>query len=144
MRSLGELVSILLRFSRFLEVPPIQKENSFYTCFQPKRFAQIKDRLIKNLFWSQFWWSKDLKIFIFGIEEHPESIIFNGPPLPYADSWYQRVNRVDITITILDTKLVPDFVLHAYCFSIAVNRPVQIPLPTTNNILTHENCTPQI
>ena len=45
MRSLGELGSILLRYSRFSEVPPIQNEskdnNSFYTCFQPKRFAQI-------------------------------------------------------------------------------------------------------
>ena len=31
-----------------------------------------------------------------------------------------------ITIIILDTKLVPDFVLHAFCFSIGVNRLVLI------------------
>ena len=30
-----------------------------------------------------------------------------------------RVDREDITIIILDTKLVPDFVLHACCFFIA-------------------------
>jgi len=35
MRSLGELGTILLRFFHFLEVPPIQNVNSFYTCFQP-------------------------------------------------------------------------------------------------------------
>ena len=37
-----------------------------------------------------------------------------------------RVDREDITIIILDTKLVPDIVLHACCFFIAGNRPVQI------------------
>ena len=40
--------------------------------------------------------------------------------LPYD----HRVDREDITIIILDTKLVPDFVLHACCFFIAGNRPV--------------------
>ena len=34
-----------------------------------------------------------------------------------------RVNREDITIIILDIKLVPDFVLRACCFFIAGNRP---------------------
>ena len=28
------------------------------------------------------------KILVFGIKEHPESIILNGRPLPYVDSWY--------------------------------------------------------
>ena len=35
-----------------------------------------------------------------------------------------RVDREDIATIILDTKLVPDFVLHACCFFIAGNRPV--------------------
>ena len=35
-----------------------------------------------------------------------------------------RVDREDITIIIWDTKLVPDFVLHACYFFIAGNRPV--------------------
>ena len=57
--------------------------------------------------------------------------------------YIQRVNRVDIAIIILDTKLVTDFVQHAYCFSIAINRPVlMLPLGTKENI-THENCAPQ-
>ena len=35
-----------------------------------------------------------------------------------------KVDRDDITIIILITKLVPDFVLHACSFFIAANRPV--------------------
>ena len=44
--------------------------------------------------------------------------------LEFACRFNQRVDREDITIIILDTKLVPDFVLHACCFFIAGNRPV--------------------
>ena len=50
-----------------------------------------------------------------------------------------RVDREDITIISLDTKLVPDFVLHACCFFIAGNRPVLIPLNRTNKRLSYEN-----
>ena len=41
---------------------------------------------------------------------------------------YHRVDREDITIIILDTKLVPDFILHACCFFIVGNRPVLMPI----------------
>ena len=55
-------------------------------------------------------------------------------------SWQNhRVDREDITIIILDTKLVPDFVLHACCFFIAGNRPVLTLLRTARKSLTHEN-----
>ena len=39
--------------------------------------------------------------------------------------WYlHRVDREDSPIIILDTKLVPDFVMHACYFFVAGNRPV--------------------
>ena len=50
-----------------------------------------------------------------------------------------RVDREDITIIIFDTKLVPDFVLHACCFFIAGHRPVLMQLNRTNKSLTYEN-----
>ena len=37
---------------------------------------------------------------------------------------YHRVDKEDSIIIILDTKSVPDFVLHACCFFIAGNRPL--------------------
>ena len=45
-----------------------------------------------------------------------------------------RVDREDSTIIILDTKLVPDFVLHACCFFIAGDRPVLKPKDDTFSI----------
>ena len=50
-----------------------------------------------------------------------------------------RVEREDITIIILDTKLVPDFVLHACCFFIAGNRPVLMLLRSANKSISDEN-----
>ena len=44
-----------------------------------------------------------------------------------TDRLTHRVDREDSTIIILDTKLVPDFVLHACCFFIAGRRPVLNP-----------------
>ena len=52
---------------------------------------------------------------------------------------FHRVDREDITIIILDTKLVPDFVMHACCFFIAGNRPVQTLPRSASKSLTHEN-----
>ena len=54
-----------------------------------------------------------------------------------------RVDRVDSTIIILDTKLVADFVLHACCFFIAGNRPVLTSLRSASKSLTHENRAPK-
>ena len=54
-----------------------------------------------------------------------------------------RVDREDITIIILDTKLVPDFVLHACYFFIAGNRPVFMLPQRTNKSLTNENRDPK-
>ena len=60
-----------------------------------------------------------------------------------GDSCTHRVVREDITIIILDTKLVPDFVLHACCFFIAGIRPV-LKLPhSTNKSLSYENRGPK-
>ena len=50
-----------------------------------------------------------------------------------------RVDREDIPIIILDTKLVPDFVLHACCFFIAGNRPVPMLLPRASKSVIKEN-----
>ena len=50
-----------------------------------------------------------------------------------------RVDREDITIIILDTKLVPDFVLHACCFFIAGNRPVLMLLRSVNKSFSDKN-----
>ena len=50
----------------------------------------------------------------------------------YKGTVHHIVDREDIIIIILDTKLVPDFVLHACCFFIAGNRPVLMRI-------THEN-----
>ena len=52
---------------------------------------------------------------------------------------YHRVDREDITIIILDTKLVPDFILHACCFFIAGNRPVLKLLRRANRSFSDEN-----
>ena len=53
-----------------------------------------------------------------------ESIaLFRLSGLPWNGCGH-RVDREDITIIILDIKLVPDFVLHACCFFIVGNRPV--------------------
>ena len=50
-----------------------------------------------------------------------------------------RVDREDITIIILDTKLVPDFVQHTFCFFIAGNRPVVMLLRSANKSISDEN-----
>ena len=50
-----------------------------------------------------------------------------------------RVDREDITIIILDTKLVPDFVPHACCFFIAGNRHVPLLLSSANKSVSDEN-----
>ena len=50
-----------------------------------------------------------------------------------------RVDREDIAIIIMDTKLVPDFVLDAWCFFIAGNHPVLTPTRSASKSLTHEN-----
>ena len=47
-----------------------------------------------------------------------------------------RVDREDITIIILDTKLVSDFDLHACCFFIAGNRPVLMLLRRANKSIS--------
>ena len=62
-----------------------------------------------------------------------------------TENWHcdHRVDRVDITIIILDTTLVPYFVLHANCFSIAGNRPVHMRPVSRNRCPTPENCVPQ-
>ena len=56
------------------------------------------------------------------------------------DEIKHRVDREDITIIILDTKLVQDFILHASWFSIVGNRPIVMLLPRTKPSVTHENC----
>ena len=58
-------------------------------------------------------------------------------------TYAHRVDREDITIIILDTKLVPDFVLHACYFFIAGNRPVLMLPQRTNKSLTNENRDPK-
>ena len=60
-----------------------------------------------------------------------------------ADGYDHRVNREDSTIIILDTTLVPDFVLHASYFFIAVNRPVLMLPHSTNKSLSYENRGPK-
>ena len=52
---------------------------------------------------------------------------------------YHRVDREGITIIILDTKLVPDFVLHVCCFFIAGNRSVKTVPRSASKGLRHEN-----
>ena len=52
---------------------------------------------------------------------------------------HSRQYREDITIIILDTKLVPDFVLHACCFFIAGNRPVLMLLRSANSSISDES-----
>ena len=54
-----------------------------------------------------------------------------------------RVNREDSPIVILDTTLVPDFVLHACYFFIAGNRPVLMLPHSTNKSLSYENRGPK-
>ena len=57
-----------------------------------------------------------------------------------TDSCTHRVDRDDITIIIiLDTELVPDFVLHACCFFIAGNRPVLMLLRRANKSISDES-----
>ena len=50
-----------------------------------------------------------------------------------------RVDRKDITIIILDTKLVPDFILHACCFFTPGNRHDLKQPPRASKSLAHEN-----
>ena len=58
-------------------------------------------------------------------------------------NFYHRVVRVDVTIIVLHTKLMPEFVLHACCFFIAGYRPVsKLPLRASKN-LTHKNRAPK-
>ena len=64
---------------------------------------------------------------------------FKIPPKVPINYMSHREDREDIPIIILDTKLVPDFVLHACYFFIAGNRPVLMPLNRTNKSLTYEN-----
>ena len=68
-------------------------------------------------------------------QKHSPSLLWNRDIV----QWH----RVDITIIILDTELVSDFVLHGYCFSITVNGPVLMLPHRANKSLTHENCAPQ-
>ena len=62
-----------------------------------------------------------------------------------SDLWTEKVfynhrgDREDNTIIILDTKLVPDFVLHACCFFIAGNRQVLKSLLIASKSLIYEN-----
>ena len=55
------------------------------------------------------------------------------------DGFAHRVDREDIAIIILDTKLVPDFVLHACNFFIAGIRPVLMLPPSSSKSITNEN-----
>ena len=57
--------------------------------------------------------------------------------------FWHRVDREDITIIILDTKSVPDFVLHACYFFIAGNRPVLSPPLSASKSLTYGNRGPK-
>ena len=60
-----------------------------------------------------------------------------------GDVLVHRVDREDITILILDTRLVPDFVLHACYFLIAGNRPFLMLPQRANKSLTYENRDPK-
>ena len=63
--------------------------------------------------------------------------------LTFRSPFISQSRREDITIIILDTKLVPDFVLYACYFFIAGIRPVLTLPQRTNKSLTYENRDPK-
>ena len=64
---------------------------------------------------------------------------FTVCPIKLPVYFSHRVNREDSPIIILDTKLVADFVLHACCFFIEVNRYVLKSTIRANKSLTQES-----